>query len=84
MLSKHGVFLFSKTHGRQVGFLPSWGKDQKAWIRQVVTRAYRHGRIRDLFTDAYKGPGAIRAELSAGDEESTGPKWARTSMLPQN
>ncbi|CAJ1397704.1 unnamed protein product [Effrenium voratum] len=75
-----GTVLFAS----EVGFLPSWGKDQKAWIRQVVTRAYRHGRIRDLFTDAYKGPGAIRAELSAGDEDSLervlynrGPKQVR-------
>lgn len=63
-----GTVLFAS----EVGFLNGWGEDQKRRIREVVERGFRERRSQELFTDAYKGPGAIRQELThpKADEDS--------------
>lgn len=63
-----GTVLFAS----EVGFLTGWGEDQKRKIREVVERGVREHRIQELFTDAYKGPAAIRQELThpKADEDS--------------
>ena len=65
-----GTVLFAS----EVGFLNNWGELQKRKIQEVVARAFRENRIQELFTNAYKGPGAVRTEL-------TGPNADRDSLL---